>query len=977
MKQDEILHGFVVRSVQKLTEQKATLYQLEYVKNGAELIWFDNGENNKLFSIAFKTLPSDDTGVFHILEHSVLCGSKKYPVKEPFLDLLKSSMNTFLNALTFSDKTLFPVSSRNETDFLNLMQVYLDAVFCPAIYDNPSIFHQEGWHYELNDEAADPVYKGVVFNEMKGAFSSVNTLLEHGMNRLLFPDNCYRFVSGGDPKKIPTLTYEQFIQAHKEYYHPSNAKIYLDGNVPFERVLTILDEEYLSNYDRADIRHEIEMQQPVSSAESVEYYEIGEEADSAEKVQMGLGKLVCDFSDRKKIMALMALSSYLTGSNEAPLKQAILQNGLGQDISLSVMDGIAQSYCLIQVSNTEYENRNEIKKVIKETAERILSCGLDKDELEAVINQLEFGVREGEEPQGLTRNINALKSWLYGGSPDLYLIHDELFRSLREAVNTEYYENLLRDILLDSEHTAEIYFLPSKTKGEEDLQAECNELAYKKASWSETDIRAVIEANRKLQAWQCAPDTPEALETLPTLSLNEVNPLPTQLTTKHSMLKGAPVLFHELGDSGVVHFNLYFSLADCPLEKLGNVSFMTKLLGLLPTKRHSVSKLQREIKRNIGFLDYNIVSFAVPGHTDRCKPYFSVNCSVLKNRMQEAVSLLIEILSETVFEGEQSALLIREILLQRNEVVHQEIKENGHLFAIMRALAHSAANCMVKEQAAGYAFYCYLVQFAADFEQHIKEFQAYAQSVQESVFSTDRMTLSITSDEICTEFEDLAEKMKKEKASSAPEYMTVNAIGERTQEIIQIPAGVSYAVSAGNLQRYEMRYTGALRVLATILSYDYLWNEVRVQGGAYGCGFEAGVAGSIFFYSYRDPNPICSIRIYQNAAEFVRTFCDSEVSLDKYIISTIAATEPLESPREQGLRADTDEFSGISFEDRVRIRAEMLHTKKEDILSLCDLFEKMATENALCITGNADAVKECKEQWKVFNLYLIEATNVG
>lgn len=968
MKQNEIYHGFAVRSVQELTELDATLYQLEYIKNGAQLVWLDNGENNKLFSIAFKTLPSDDTGVFHILEHSVLCGSKKYPVKEPFLDLLKSSMNTFLNAMTFPDKTVYPVSSRNETDFLNLMQVYLDAVFCPAIYENPSVFHQEGWHYELNDADDDPIYKGVVFNEMKGAFSSVDTLLENGMNRLLFPDNCYRFVSGGDPKKIPTLTYEKFLSTHREYYHPSNAKIYLDGNVPIERVLTILDEEYLSQYNRSDIKHEIAVQLPVPSAEAVEYYEIGEEEDSTEKVQMALGKLVCDFSDRKKIMALMVLGSYLTGSNEAPLKQTILQNGLGQDISMSVMDGIAQPYLLIQISNTEYENKDQIKKVLKETIKDILSRGLDKEELAAAINQLEFIVREGEEPQGLMRNINVLNAWLYGGSPDLYLLNDEVFRSLRDALNTTYYDDLLKTILLDDAHTAQLYLLPSKTKGAKDLQAERNELANRKALWSENDVKSVLEENRKLQTWQCEPDTPEALSTLPTLSLDEVNPLPEQLETKHSTLCGVPVLFHELSESGVVHFNLYFSLADCPIEKLGDVSFMTNLLGLLPTKRHCVLELQREIKKNIGFLDYNIVSYAVPNHTDRCKPYFAVTCSVLKDRICDAVELLTEILSETVFDTAQSAALIREILMQCNEGIRQDMMENGHRFAMKRAQSHCATDGLIKEQTEGYAFYVWLKQFADNFEQYIKDFQAYAQSVQETAFSANRMTLSVTSNEISEEFHTLVDRLKKEKVCPVPEYMTAELSCERAKEFIQIPSGVSYAVSAGHLNSYEMQYTGALRILSTILSYDYLWNEVRVQGGAYGCGFQVSATGNVGFYSFRDPDPLRSVQIYRQAAEFARDFCDSDISLDKYIISTIAATEPLQSPREQGLSADMDELSGISFEDRVRIRTEMLHTKKEDMLSFITLLENMAEKNTLCIIGGADAVKECGEQWKIFNL---------
>ena len=968
MRKNEIYHGFLVRSVQELPELKATMYQLEYSKNGAQLIWLDNGENNKLFSIAFKTLPSDDTGVFHILEHSVLCGSKKYPVKEPFLDLLKSSMNTFLNAMTFPDKTMYPVSSRNETDFLNLMQVYLDAVFCPAIYDNPSIFHQEGWHYELNDKDDAPIYKGVVFNEMKGAFSSVETLIENGMNRILFPDNCYRFVSGGDPRKIPTLTYEQFISAHKEYYHPSNARIYLDGNVPIERVLTILDEEYLSHYERSDADHEITVQAPVPASEVVEYYEIGEDEDSAEKVQMVLGKIVCDFSDRKKVLALMVLSSYLTGYNEAPLKYAILQKGLAQDVSLSVLDGIAQPYCILRISNTEYENKDKIKHIINEVVEDLLSKKLDKDELTAAINQLEFSIRESEEPKGLIRNINALNAWLYGGDPVMYLLHDEVFRSLREAVNTTYFDDLLKSVLSDNEHTVELYLLPSKTKGEKDRQAECSELANQKAIWSENDVKAVLEENRKLQKWQCEPDTPEAVKSLPSLPLDEVSLKPEQLTTKHSTLCGVPILFHETNASGVIHFNLYFSLADCPIEKISNLSFITKLLGHLPTKHHSVSELQREIKRNIGFLDYNVISFTVPNRADQCKPYFAVNCSVLENRLKDAVDLIGEILCETVFDASQCASLTREILLQCNEEMRQGIMEYGHQFAMKRAMSHCSADGVFKENAEGYAFFDWLKGFSDGFDRQIIDFQAYARATQETVFSADRMILSITSNEISEQFQLLVDRLKKEKACSANEQMTVAYSNERGREIIQIPAGVSYAVSAGHLNNYGVQYTGALRVLSTIISFDYLWNEVRVQGGAYGCGFRTSATGNVGYYSFRDPNPIRSLQIYEKASEFVRNFCESDASLDKYIISTIASTEPLLSLRDQGKNADNNELSGITYEDLERIRAQMLHTKKDDLLAFLPLLKNMADDNAYCIIGNADSVKECDEQWKVNSL---------
>ena len=963
MKQEDVIHGFAVRTVKELPEQKAVLYQMEYVKNGAELIWLDNGEKNKLFSIAFKTLPSDDTGVFHILEHSVLGGSKKYPVKEPFLSMMKSSMNTFLNAMTFPDKTVYPVSSRNETDFMNLVSVYLDAVFCPTIYDSPFTFYQEGWHYELEDAKAQPTYKGVVYNEMKGTFSSVDARMAQGMGRMLFPDSCYRFESGGDPESIPNLTYENFISAHREFYHPTNAKIYLDGSVPIERVLALVD-TYLSVYEKSDRQHEINIQKPVRAAANVNYYAIGEEEDTAERVQISFGKIVCDYTDRKKLLALAALSSYLTGSNESPLKQAILRSGLAQDAYFAVMDGIMQPYCYLRICNTEYERKDEIKKTIIETANHILAQGLDYDELDATINQLEFQMRDLDEPKGIGRNFEVLNSWLYGGNPELYLTNDELFCSLRESLQTDYFDKLLGEVLLDWTHMAELYLLPSVTKGAGDFEAERKRLAADKAGWSPEQLQNILKMNRELAAWQLAPDTEDAIKALPSLSLEEIADAPDEMATEYTAIETVSTLFHPANERNVVSFNLYFSLADIPSERWGALSFLTNILGLLPTKHHSAYELQRETKRNIGFLDYNIAAYPVPGHPECCKPYFAVNGSVLKSRMKEALSLITEILSETVYHGKESADLIFEILMQCYESVRQNILENGHTFAMRRAASHVTADGRFMEQAEGYALYEWLEQLMKEFDGQIEDLQAYLQTVQDTVFTSARMTISVTADEIPDAFTTFAKNLHKPNGGmSVPDCLTVALENEPVQEIIKIPAGISYSALANHLNRYDRPYSGALRVLSTILSYEYLWNEVRVRGGAYGCGCQVGASGNIGFYSYRDPAPLSSVSVYRNAAEFVRTMCENDESIENYIISSIAATEPLQSLREQGQSADADTFCGITLDKRRRIRKEMLHTTKNDMLAFCDLLQAMSKDSSLCIFGNVESVKEHGDGW--------------
>ncbi len=964
MKQGDILHGFKVYSVQELPELKAVLYKMKYEKNGAELVWLDNGEANKLFSIAFKTLPKDDTGVFHILEHSVLCGSDKYPVKEPFLDLLKSSMNTFLNAMTFPDKTVYPVSSKNEQDFLNLMQVYLDAVFCPAIYHNPNIFRQEGWHYEPNGD--EMIYKGVVFNEMKGALSSEDSLIEDGMNKLLFPNNCYRFVSGGDPKKIPELTYEQFTATHKEFYHPTNAKIYLDGSVPINKVLTILDEEYLSKYEHSGVKHEIAVQKPVPAAELEEYYAIGEDMDTKGMTHAAACKLLCDFTDRKAIYAVMILSSYLTGSNEAPLKQAILQNGLGEDVSLSVMDGIAQPYVFLRVYNTDRDKCDEIKRVISDTIEKVLKDGLDKEELEAAINRMEFNTREGEEPQGLLRNINALSSWLYGGEPEMYLLNDELFEDLRNAIDTDYYDKLLRFVLLDKENTCWLYLLPSKTKGAEDAEEERGRLAAVKASLSEQDYKKIVEENDSLLKWQSDPDSPEALATLPVLSIDEVDPLPEKLGTENTALAGVPVMFHKVSESGVVHFNLYFSLSDYPIETAGDISLITELIGKLPTKNKTVTELRRRIKHSIGILDYNVSAYAVPEHSDRCRPYFTVNCSVLKNKLPEAIKLISEILTDTVYEGERSAGLIKELFVQCNEWLRRSISDNGHSFALKRAMSRSTASDMYREQVSGFDLYRRLSGFVNDFDSRITDYQSFVQSLVKNVFTASRLIMSVAADELPKELAELINAF--EKGMPAPEYLEAKPKKSKKQTLVKIPSMVSYASSAGNLANYNAKYNGSFRVLSTVLSYDYLWNKIRVQGGAYGCGFQAGYNGNMGFYSYRDPDPKRSAEIFAKTADYIREFANSDEDIVKYIISTIASTQPLMTLRESCLKEDTELLSGITYDDKVRTYKQMLSTDKEKLLSCAGLFEEMAEQNDVCIFCGAQTAGEFEGDWEEYSI---------
>lgn len=962
MKKNDMIQNFLVQSVNDVPELHGTLYKMEYIKNGAQLIWLDNKEDNKWFSITFKTLPTDDTGVFHILEHSVLNGSRKYPVKEPFVELQKSSMSTFLNAMTFSDKTMFPISSRNRTDFLNLMEVYLDAVFFPRIYENPNIFYQEGWHYELSDVHDEPEYNGVVYNEMKGAFSSIDTLMENGLQQLFFPDNCYQYVSGGNPKYIPNLTYEQFIATHRKYYHPSNAKIYLEGDIPIEKVLQILDEDYLSKFERQKERFDIMYQKPVSHQSQIDYYEISKDEQMKNKAHMALGKVLCDYNDRQTIMALWVLSSYLTGSQDAPLTKAILENHLGQDISFYVTDNILQPYYSIRIFNTDYEKREDIKKIIKKTINDVIDQGFDHVELEAILNQIEFELKNIDEPQALTRNVNVLGSWLYDGDPKLYLENNHFIEILRKNIKTHYYEDLLASLVLDND-LVEFYLCPSYTKGDEDRQDEMEVLRQLKASWSNQEIINVIALNKDLKTWQETPDHLEDLKSLPNLSLSEIDSKFYQLKTEVKDINHIPILFHLVEEDNVVHFHYYYSLSDCSIDQLQCLSFLTNIFGMLPTQKHSVSELQCLIRQNIGFLDYNIKVYSVPKQSQQCKPYFVITCSVLKDHLKEAIDIIMEIIQETDFENEISCYMIKNILVQCYESMRQGLMNEGHQFAMGRALSHFSATGYVQEHVTGYAFYNWLKDLVEHFDKQKDSLIKNMMEIQKRCFQNHRLTISITSSKIPEEF------LKMQAIQNrVNEEMKIELKETYLKEAIVIPTSVSYSSLGGCLSIFQEKYSGVIKVLATILSYGVLWNEVRVKGGAYGCGFVTGVSENLVFYSYRDPSPLHSQDVYSQVYEYINEFCQSDEDIDKYIISTLAKISPLQSLKEQSESVDMDYLSGITYKERQAIYQEILNMKKEDLLKYCSLFKKLSKQGARCIIGAEDVIQQCSNDWKVYTL---------
>lgn len=946
--------GFTLLRTQDLPEIDGKLHELRHEKTGARLCWLQRPDDNKTFGVAFTTLPEDSTGVFHILEHSVLCGSKRYPVKEPFVELLKNSMNTFLNAMTFSDKTFYPISSRNEKDFLNLMRVYLDAVFFPRIYTKPEIFYQEGWHYEF-DENGRPGYKGVVFNEMKGAYASADEHLQETMDAALFPDTCYRFSSGGDPACIPSLRYEQFLDAHRRFYSPSNSFLFLDGALDLDRVLAIIDGEYLSALERGACIAPPAIQSPVNAGVKTISYELGAEEAPEKRYRTGWGNVIGSFADKKTLLAMQVLAATLCGSNQAPLSRCILEKELAENVSMQIMDGVSQPWVLLDVENFARADLPEIEQTIRAELER-LSGGLDHEELIAQMANLEFKLREadfGSMPRGLVYGIRALESWLYGGDPALHIVVGDVFEQLREEVGKNYFEELVRRILLENTHTCQVILEPSHSLGEKRRQEEQARLAQAAAAWTPEQKQTLQAQYTALQQWQERADTPEELATLPALTLADIAPEPERIPAECVTLGGLPVLLHRVSCGGIVYVNLYFDIADRREEELPVVSFLSGLLGEVATQNTSARELMRRRQLLCGELQCTVRSFPKENEPLVCERKLCVSFSTLEGKLQQALELVAEILTETTFAEEDS---VREVLRQWKTMQMQNIVMSGATVAMARVSAQTSASGVSADCTGGLQFYRWMKEQERAW--NWKALQQALRRLREEIFCTKRLFVSVTG-----QMEDAARIVTDGLCRTLPAgeqgaAVALHPWGKR-KEGIAIPADISFAVRGGSLLDAGGAYDGAMPLAGRMISYAYLWNVIRVQGGAYGTGMRAQSTGLVNCYSYRDPNAARSLQQYLGAADFLRGVCQSGEDLTGFIIGAVAEASPLLTPKMQGLTGDTQYWAGVNYETLCRRRAALLACTHEDLLREADLLEAVLRDGGICVIGSQGQLDAC------------------
>ena len=962
LKVNQTLHGFKVVREYPVPELCATLYEMDYEKNGAKLYFLDREDDNKTFAIGFKTIPEDDTGVFHIIEHSVLCGSEKYPVKEPFVELLKGSLQTFLNAITFPDKTVYPVATRNDKDFLNLMSVYMDAVLHPAILHNPNIFRQEGWHYELDGE--NLVRKGVVYNEMKGAYSSPDTLSTYNIMDMLYPDTCYSCESGGSPESIPDLTYEQFLAAHAKYYHPSNSQIFLDGSVNLDDALSLID-SFLCEYDRLDIDFDIGDQESAPEQRREIEYEIAPTESEENKTRISLGFLSARFDESAKNTAYTVLFDALCSSNESPLKRRIIESGLCEDVYLGNNDGIKRQCAIINFSNVKDGKADELIELFYSSVKEICEQGIDKELLEASLNIFEFKSRErdfGSFPKGVLFAMNVAASSLYGGDPTQELRFNDTFAFLREALSGDYYERTLSELITENKSRATLIMTPSKTLGERREAKDREWLANYKATLSDEELENIKKIAEEIELWQKTPDTQEQLATIPALTLDDIPGEIERIPTELVRCDGVNVLRHDINTEGITYVNMYIDASDLTEEEIFLFKLYVALAKEVPTERYDVISLQKRIKSELGSLSVSMGNLNKKGEA---KLYLQVNASALDSKCDSLVDLVREVLLTSKYN--QKEVLIN--LLRQSKLSAEEFFVGaGHAAALSRTKAAIMANGVIDEYYNGYEAYVRTKALVASYDERFDGVIAKIEEIRAKLLNKNRLTVGITGA--------VNPSLEKELANMLPDgdktvpVCNIQPLGVRKEGIV-IPAQISYAVMSANLASVGKGENGAYHVARSLLSYAHLWNSVRVQGGAYGSGFIYTPATvSIGFYSYRDPTPVRSLSCYKQSSDFLRAFGASGEDMTKFIIGAVGETTPLLTPSLKGRLADSRYLTDTTPEEIIKGREELLNTDSAALLEIADTLDALYDNAPVCIVASKEKLSECPEGFLDNILYL-------
>lgn len=934
---------------------------LRHKKSGARIAILSNNDDNKVFYIGFRTPPEDETGVPHIIEHTTLCGSKKFPVKDPFIELAKGSLNTFLNAMTYPDKTVYPVASCNDQDFKNLMDVYLDAVFNPNITKYEEIFKQEGWHYELTGKDDELKINGVVYNEMKGAYSSPDEVLSSQIYRSLFPDNTYSKDSGGNPEYIPKLTYEAYLDFYHKYYHPSNSYIYLYGDMDVVERLEWLDKEYLSLYDYKKVNSEINKQPAFDEIKNVEaQYSITMDDSQENKTYLSYNRVVGDSLDEMLYQAFDVLDYALVSSPGAPVKQALIDAGIGDDVYGSYDAGILQSVFSFVAKNANASQADEFESIIESTLKEVVKTGINKEALLAGINSSEFKFREadfGQFPKGLLFGLNCLDSWLFDDmKPFIHLECLGTFAKLRKAVDTDYFEKLIQEYLLDNTHGSSVTVKPKRGLGNEREEALAKELSDYKASLSDEEIKKLIEDTEHLKKYQEEPSSDEDLRKLPMLTRADMKKNAMPFSNIEDELLDVKVVRHDIESNGIDYISFLFDAGDFAQSELGYLGFFTNALGLVSTEKYSYTDLANATNIYTGGISTGTASHPDIKDRNNFVFKFEVKLKVLEKNLDKALELMEQMLLTSDFTDTKR---LGELVAQIKARLQANLSSSGHLVAAMRSMSSFSRYALYQDELKGVAFYRSICRIEKELSESPKSVSDKLAAIAKKLFARNRMLISFTGNNEA--YGNAKPSLEKVIAG----FNKMSAVGNQAEvhfntakEAFIDASQIQYVAKTGDFICEGYEYTGALRLLRIILSYDYLWINVRVKGGAYGCMNTFLRSGESYFVSYRDPNLSDTLDVYDRIPEYIKSFSPDERDMTKYIIGTFSALDTPMNPEAKGSRSLSAYLEGITYEQIQKERNEILNAQPEDIRRLADLVEAVLKKDSICVIGNENMIKE-------------------
>lgn len=957
----EQLQAYTVLMKCNIKDVNSQGYLLKHNKTGARVALLSNDDDNKVFYIGFRTPPKDSTGVAHIIEHTVLCGSDKFPVKDPFIELAKGSLNTFLNAMTYPDKTVYPVASCNDKDFQNLMDVYLDAVFHPNIYHEEKIFKQEGWHYELESAEDNLSINGVVYNEMKGAFSSPDDVLYREIMNSLYPHTSYGVESGGDPDVIPELTYEQFLAFHQKYYHPSNSYIYLYGNMDMAEKLQYIDEAYLSAYEALAVDSKPAVEEPFAQIVTVEKsYPImeseSEEGNTYLSYNVSLGEAI----DRKDMIGFQALIDGIVSAPGAPVKQALLDAGIGTDIDCILEVDVRQPFFSIVAKNAEAGQKEEFIRIIEDKLRELSENGVDKKTLAAELNHDEFKYFEadyGSYPKGLMYGLQMFETWLYDeGKPFVYLELADTFKALKKELDTSFYENMIIRYLVENTHKSVVVVKPVKGLTGRKEKALAEALAAKKDSMTKEEIEKIVVETEELKRYQEEPSAREDLEKIPLLTRDDIKKEALPYCNEEKKVGDTVLLYHDIFTNGIGYLRFLFDLKQVPKELFPYVGLLRAMIGLVDTKRRSYSDLYSEIHLQTGGITPAVNTYTDARDLSQYRVTFDLKVKTFYENLPQAFALAEEILTESVYTD---AKRLYELVAESRSDKQAQMMSAGHSLAAGQALSYLSKPAMIMDHINGIGFYRLLEGLEKNFEHKKEELAANMHKLVRCIFRPENLMVDYTAQqEGLSGIEALIEDLKAKLYTDPIDTKGYEPIPVKKNEGLMSSAQIQYVCRAGNFAKKGLPYTGALKVLRVMMGYDYLWTQVRVKGGAYGCMCQFGKSGESYFVSYRDPNLEKTIETYEKAADYIEHYEADERTMTQYIIGAVSEMDMPLTPSAKGNYSLAGYLTHYDFERVQRERDELLATDADTIRGLARYIRAFMKDECLCVVGNEEKIKE-------------------